>query len=291
MKAVISLLIAAVLSFSLVGCETQQAPTDIVATTLPVYEFTARLCGSTGLRITRLITENVSCLHDYTLKTNQMRSIEEAHVIVLSGSGLEEFMTDALPSTAKVIDASVGIPFICSEHNHTHSDSHHHDEDPHIWLSPANAKQMAEAICTELVAIYPAHADLMEENLTALIADLDNLETYANEQLTGLSSRELITFHDGFSYMADAFGLTIVHAIEEESGSEASAAELIDLIHTVKDHNLDVVFTERNGSSAAAKIISSETGARIYQLDMAMAGDSYFDAMYHNINTLKEALG
>jgi ABC-type Zn uptake system ZnuABC Zn-binding protein ZnuA len=24
---------------------------------------------------------------------------------------------------------------------------------------------------------------------------------------------------------------------------------------------------------------------------MAMAGDSYFDAMYHNIDTLKEALG
>ena len=33
-----------------------------------------------------------------------------------------------------------------------------------------------------------------------------------------------------------------------------------------------------------------ETGIPCYQLDMAMGGDSWFDAMYHNIHTLKEAL-
>ena len=291
MRAVTSLFIAAVLCVSLVGCETQQAETHIVATTLPVYEFTTRLCKGTDLQVSRMITENVSCLHDYTLKTNQMRMIEEAQVIVLSGSGLEEFMTAALPTTAKIVDASWGISLVCNEQDHAHSDSHHHDEDPHIWLSPANAKQMAEAIYTELIAIYPAYADRIKENLTALVTDFDNLESYASKQLSDLSCRELITFHDGFSYMANAFGLAIVHAIEEESGSEASAAELIDLIDTVKDHNLDVIFTERNGSCAAAEIISAETGVEVYQLDMAISGDSYFDAMYHNVNTLKEALG
>lgn len=41
--------------------------------------------------------------------------------------------------------------------------------------------------------------------------------------LESLSCRELITFHDGFSYFADAFDLTILRAMEEEAGSEASA--------------------------------------------------------------------
>ena len=40
----------------------------------------------------------------------------------------------------------------------------------------------------------------------------------------------------------------------------------------------------------AARIISAETGIPCYQLDMAMAGDSWFSAMEHNIDTLKEAL-
>ena len=33
-----------------------------------------------------------------------------------------------------------------------------------------------------------------------------------------------------------------------------------------------------------------ETGAEVYILDMAMHGEGYFSAMYHNISTLKGAL-
>ena len=78
--------------------------------------------------------------------------------------------------------------------------------------------------------------------------------------------------------------------MEEESGSEASAKELIHLIEAVEHHNLPAVFTEKSGSVSAASIIARETGCGSFTLDMAMAGDSYFDAMYHNIDTLKEAL-
>ena len=45
------------------------------------------------------------------------------------------------------------------------------------------------------------------------------------------------------------------------------------------------------GSTSAAEVISRETGVTVYSLDMVMAGDSYFDAMYRNIDTIKEALG
>ena len=101
----------------------------------------------------------------------------------------------------------------------------------------------------------------------------------------------MVTFHDGFAYFADAFSLTILEAIEEESGSEASAKDLIHLIEEVEHHDLPAVFTEKNGSPSAAQVISRETGAGIYALDMAMSGESYFEAMYHNIDTIKEALG
>ena len=59
----------------------------------------------------------------------------------------------------------------------------------------------------------------------------------------------------------------------------------------VETHSLPAIFIETNGSDACAGIIHNETGADIYALDMAMSGTSYFDAMYHNIDTIKEALG
>ena len=294
MKRLIPLLIfVAVL---LAGCTSPRPQAEIAATTLPVYEFTARLCDGTGLTVTQLVTESVSCLHDYSLNVRQVRAAEAADLIVISGAGLEDFM-DALLHEKTVIDSSIGIILIEgeSEHDHGHGEvsheGHHHETDPHIWMSPACAKTMAQNICTGLCAQYPSQAALFERNLTGLLADLDRLQTYGEAQLSDLSCRELITFHDGFSYLAESFGLTILEAMEEESGSEASAAELIHLIQEVRHHNLPAVFTEALGSVSAAQIIAAETGAEVHTLDMAMHGESYFDAMYRNIDTLKGALG
>ena len=275
------------------GCARQDAQPQVAATTLPVYEFTSLLCQGTDVTVGRLVTENVSCLHDYTLQVRQMRMIENAQVIVLSGLGLEDFLSDALLGKEQVIDASQGIEPICPEEDHHHHHDNHghsHENDPHIWLSPLNSKTMASNICTQLCAIYPQHKEAFERNLLDLHNRLDALYRYGLDNLEPIGNRKLITFHDGFAYFAQCFDLEILRAMEEESGREASAAELKELIGLVEVHQPGV-FTEKSGSATAAQVIARETGCSLYQLDMAMSGDSYFDAMYHNIDAVKEALG
>ena len=294
MKKLLTVLLVLLL---LSGCA--PAPqAQIAATTLPVYQFTLRLTAGTDLQVTRLVTENVSCLHDYTLTVRQMRSIEGAEVIVLSGAGLEEFLGDALSSAETVIDSSAGIELLEGGHHHNHEgeeEDHHdhghaHELDPHLWLSPACAMEQAKNICAGLSARYPEYAPVFEENLSGLLSDLQALEDYGLEQLSTLSSREILTFHDGFSYLAHEFGIEIVEAIEEESGAEASAKELIHLVEEVRRHDIRAIFVEENGSGSAASIIAAETGAKLRSLSMAMSGDDYFSAMYANIDSLKEAL-
>ena len=272
------------------GCQSD-ADAQIATTTATVQSFTAYMCQETDIVVTQLITENVSCLHDYTLQTKQMRMIENVDAIIISGAGLETFLDKAITNASTVIDSSIGVSLITChlEHETDHGD-HSHENDPHIWLSPANAQLMAKNICAGLIALYPQHQLTFDRNLQKLIDDLSALEQYGKAQLSNLTQKEIITFHDGFSYMADAFGLTILHAIEEESGSEASAAELIEIAQLVNDNNMHCIFTERNGRTSAAQIISSETDATIYELDMAMSEHDYFSAMYHNIDTLREAL-
>ena len=294
MKKLLTVLLVLLL---LSGCA--PAPqAQIAATTLPVYQFTLRLTAGTDLQVTRLVTENVSCLHDYTLTVRQMRSIEGAEVIVLSGAGLEEFLGDALSSAETVIDSSAGIELLEGGHHHNHEgdeEDHHdhghaHELDPHLWLSPACAMEQAKNICAGLSARYPEYAPVFEENLSGLLSDLQALEDYGLEQLSTLSSREIMTFHDGFSYLAHEFGIEIVEAIEEESGAEASAKELIHLVEEVRRHDIRAIFVEENGSGSAASIIAAETGVSLSKLSMAMSGDDYFEAMYANIDALKEAL-
>ena len=264
---------------------------DIAATTLPVYEFTVILCQGTGLTVTRLVTESVSCLHDYTLKTAQLRAIQGAKALVINGAGLEDFLEDALTGAETIIDASKNLTLLEGQvHEHDHDHGHVHKNDPHLWLSPHCAAAMAENIFIGLCEAFPEHAERFAANLPGLLEKLEELEHYGEESLHDLSCRELITFHDGFGYLAESFGLTVLEAVEEESGSEASAAQLIALCHLVDEHELPAIFTERSGSVSAASVISRETGIPVFALDMAMAGDSYFEAMYHNIETLREAL-
>ena len=291
MKRACIILAAILLVVMLGGCSGQTEYADIVATTLPVYQFTSLLCQGTGLTVTRLVTENVSCLHDYSLNVRQVKAAEAAQVIILSGAGLEEFMSDLLINK-NTVDASAGISLLENCHSHeAHDHGHEHEADAHIWLSPENAMGMVENICNGLKAEYPQYAALFESNRVQLLSRLQALSDYGKQQLKDLSCRELITFHDGFAYFADAFDLTILEAVEEESGSEASAQELITLIRLVQDHALPAIFIEENGSPSAAGVISAETGAGIFTLNMAMSGDDYFAAMYQNIDAIKEALG
>ena len=289
------LLILLTLVLLLGGCAPAEQA-DIAATTLPVWQFTYRLTAGTDLTVTRLVTEEVSCLHDYTLTVRQMKAIEEADVVILSGAGLEEFLDDVLKSAGKVIDSSAGIELLSGAHHHDHeaeveAEAHHeHEHDPHIWLSPAHAGAQARNICAGLSAEYPEYAAVFEKNLAALLTDLQTLENYGRQELAELSSREILTFHDGFAYLAHAFDIEIVEAIEEESGAEASAKELIHLIEEVRHHDIRAIFVESNGSGSAASIIAAETGAHLSTLSMAMSGDDYFAAMYANIDALKEAL-
>lgn len=290
------ILTAALAAALLCGCAPKTDYAPIAATTLPVWDFTSRLCGGTPLAVTRLVTEQVSCLHDYSLNVRQVKAAEAAQVVVISGAGLEDFLDDLLLDVP-TIDASRGISLLHSdeaheeEEHHHEEDGHHHEEDPHIWLSPENAQVMAQNICEGLSRQYPDYEDTFRANLGKLLSQLEALQRYGEEQLSGLQCRELIPFHDGFSYFAQAFHLTILESVEEESGSEASAKDLIHLTELVREHNLPAIFTEVSGSDSAAQVIARETGCKVYALDMAMSGDSYFEAMYHNIDTIREALG
>lgn len=288
MKRIFALFTAIFICFAAAGCAQLPSGNFVAATTLPVYEITSALCNGTDIGVYRLITDNVSCLHDYTLQVSQMQILEKATAVVMNGAGFEDFLHDAIPAKKSIIDASASIACITGENHDGHEHSHMHD--PHIWLDPKNAIAMSNNIFNGLIDLFPEHAEVFHKNYAAWISKLEELSAFAQDQLKNLKSNNIITFHDGFAYLAQAYGLEVVHSMEEEAGSEASAAELIEVIRLIENLDIPAVFTEKNGSDSAAKIIAAETGAKIFQLDMAISGNSYIEAMYQNIQTLKEAL-
>jgi len=282
-KRLISLLLAL---FVLAGCsaspvdEERENEIVVVATTYPVYLFASAVAsGVETIRVERLDTGNTSCLHDYTLSVNDMKKIERADVIAISGGGLEEFMEDALAaSTAAVIDCSAGVELLENlshhhdEHDHSHDGHDHGHFDPHYWLDPDNGIQMADNLASGLSALCP-EAQLCFEQNAGEIRDRIPRETYeCHRLLDGVAAPKLITFHDGFQYFAHAFEMELLEAIEEEAGSEASAREIVEISALVKEHSIPGIFTEVSGSEATARVIVRETGCQMAQLSMLMDG-------------------
>ena len=283
-KRRIALLLAALL-LSLSGCAKNahfegNPKADILATTQPVYQLACALTDRTGLTVGLLISESVSCLHDYTLTVAQMEMIEQAGVVMESGLGLEDFMEDALSGKKRIVVSSTISTLEAEE-----------GPDPHWWLDPTRFRAAAKLAAQELGTQYPEYADQLSVNLEAFDKKPSELQNYGSEALKDLSCRELVTFHDGFSYFADSFDLTIAAAMEVEAGSEPSAKELEAIIALVESRQIPAVFYETNGVSGAAEVVAGETGCSVWTLDMAISNGDYFAAMRENIDIVKEALG
>lgn len=280
MKKRIALLVLCAMLLTACGTTPQTGGPTVAATTAPLAQFLEALCENTDIRVDLVISEPVSCLHDYSLTVGQMRTIGAADCLFLSGAGLEEFMADALSQAKATVDCSQNLDLLELDG----------ESDPHIWLAPKNAEVMAKNAADGLTALYPQYGDTFRKNLAALIARLEDLQQYGEDALKDLSCRELITFHDGFAYFAGAFDLTILASIEEESGSEASAKSLAEISTLVESHNIPVVFMEANGSTAGAEAIARETGCGLSTLSTGLGGGDYFDILRQNIDAVKEAL-
>lgn len=279
------------------AAETDDSTLKAAATTYPVYLLAQAVTeGVDGVSVSLVIDQQVSCLHDYTLTMRDMEAVERADVLLINGAGLEDFLDDVLDGR-RTIDCSVGIDLLLSdeehEEDHDAHDGHHHDVDPHIWMDPRNAAVMAENLADGLAELDPANADAYAANAAAIA---DELTSFRQELLDEVDGRDigLITFHDGFGYFADSFGLHLLAAVEEEEGSEASAKTIVEITHLVEEYRLPAVFTEVNGSDATAKAIGRECGIQTYPLSMCMSGEGGGLAAYEavirgNIETILEA--
>ncbi|MCD8382809.1 MAG: metal ABC transporter substrate-binding protein [Clostridiales bacterium] len=294
------------LALLLTGCgsanstDETAATLTVACTTYPVYLLANSIVGGIdGVEAELVIDQQVSCLHDYTLTVQDMKVVERADAVAVNGAGLEDFLDDVLEGRT-VIDCSQDVELLTGEEHHHDGDDGDGDSeepDPHIWMDPERYAQMARNLAAGLAEIDPDREEDYLERGEAVARELEAFAASLRESDVGqaVQGLEIITFHDGFTYFAEAFDLEIAAAIEEEEGAEASARELKEIISIVQGQSLPAVFVEVNGSDNAAGIISRECGVSVRTLSMIMSGgdgdtiDAYEAAMTENLTTIWEA--
>lgn len=279
------------------GCKKEEnSKVKLVASCYPVYIMACNIADNIeGVEVLNMSESHKGCLHNFQLQSEDLKKIEKSSAFIINGAGMESFLDKVVKElpNVKIIDSSKGINLIKDE-DCDHEEDCKHEYNPHIWLSINNYIKQVENISDELCKIDPVHADKYKENADGYIKKLNDLKAETQKQMENISGKNIITFHEAFPYFAKDFGLNIVAVINSEPENEPSAKEIAQVMEKVREYNISALFTEPQYSDSSAKVISAETGAKIYTLDPIVTGDGskddYINKMKQNISVLKEAL-
>lgn len=263
----------------------------IVTSFFPVYVAVINVTHDVpGVDVINMTEPQTGCLHDYALRPQDLRLLEDADVFIINGAGMEAFLDDvtAQRKGLKIIEAAEGIPLLSEENG---------EENPHVWVSLTNAVAYVRNIAAQLSEMDKDNAALYEQNAEIYIKKIEELSKEMHVGIDSLKNRDIITFHEAFPYFAQEFDLNIAAVVEREPGTEPTQRELGEIIEIVKQTGIKALFAEPQYSSGAAEVIAAETGAVLYTLDPVVTGeavpeaaDAYLDAMRQNMETLMKAL-
>ena len=156
---------------------------------------------------------------------------------------------------------------------------------------------MVANLAEGLIAALPEHAEAIAANRDAYLIRLSALDEELTEGLADLPHRDIITFHEAFPYFAQAYGLNVAAVVNREPGDALSPARLAELVQVVRNLGAPPLFVEPQYDDMAARTLSAETGAPVYQLDPVVTGPEenipltyYEDIMRQNMTVLQEAL-
>lgn len=138
----------------------------------------------------------------------------------------------------------------------------HPDGNPHYWLDPANGAVVARNIAEALSRIDPAHAADYAARAEAFGKEAAALRTRGAALAAGMASRNILTYHRSWSYLADAFGLSVVGTVEPVPGIPPTGKHLNELVQIVKAQKVGSLLQEPYFSTEAGQFLQRETGLR-----------------------------
>ncbi len=251
----------------------------VVSAGLPPVAFLARTIGGNRVVVHCMLPTGRSP-HDYSPGAHDIRNAAGSRLFLTTGLTYEKAITRALSKQVKISDVSRNIkriPFVTEEASsgpgrdkkeHEHHKHHEHETgslDPHVWLSPSNARAMAAAIRDDLIKLDPAGAGVYRSNCARLDAELDAVGKKMLRQLAPYRGRAFYVYHPAFGYFARFTGLKQVGI--ELGGREAPPARLAEVIKSARAQKIRAVFVQPQFSPVCARALGKAINGEVIELD------------------------
>lgn len=282
-------LFSLMLSMSLSAAEKLQ-----VVTSFSILADMTHQVGGDHIQITNMVGPDADA-HTYEPTPDDGKALLKAKLIIKNGLGFEPWLERLVTSTetqAPMISASQGvIPRTLDEDGET-------IPDPHAWHNLANTELYIANITKALIAADPANKADYQRNSQAYLKQIHALLADARAKLGSLppGKRKIVTSHDAFGYLGQAYGIDFMAPQGLSTEREPSAAEVAALITQIRQARVNAVFMENIKDARLLKQIADESGARIggtlYSDALAASGpaSTFIGLFEYNLDTLFDAL-
>lgn len=264
---------------------------NVVATTT-VFADIVRSVGGDLVTVDSIVPAGAGP-EDYEPKPDDARRLAAADLIVSNGVGLDDFLGRLIDAAGASHAARLvlgdGIPTMTVEGK----------ANPHFWLDPSLVEHYyLPAIQAALTELRPASADTIATATESYAAKLRAADA-ANAATLGqipVERRKLVTFHDAFPYFAAHYDFELIGVILHNPGQEPSAADLAELVRTVKAAGVTAVFSEAQFDPKLARTLADEAGitkvvSNLYNDSLGPPpADSYLGLLRWDVEHVAEAL-
>jgi zinc transport system substrate-binding protein len=222
-----------------------QAETRIVTSIKPVKLIVSAI-ATDDMQTTTLVPPG-SSPHNYTMKPSQRRALENADVIFWVGPDMETFLNRLLAGqefsgrTVALMDAEDEPAEVThGGHGHDHGDG----EDPHIWLDPELAIEMAGTVRDALSRLEGVDAGALNENFELFKASVRETDANIRDRLAPAHDISLFAYHDAFTRFAEHYELKLEGVLTLNPELSPGARHIAEVQEKLRNANHPCLLTE-----------------------------------------------
>lgn len=250
------------LSLTLFTC-TQTAFADdkfkVITTFTVIADMARNVAGDAA--IVESITKPGAEIHGYQPTPRDIIRAQDADVILWNGMNLEVWFEQFFSNLSNIpsITVSDGVePMGIAQGPYTGKPN------PHAWMSVEAALIYIDNIRDGLVKYDPENSEIYKRNAENYKAEITSVIAPLKEKILAIpeEKRWLVSSEGAFSYLARDFQMKELYLWPINADAQGTPQQVRKVIDTVRENNIEVVFSESTVSDAPAKQIVRETNAR-----------------------------
>lgn len=272
----------------------------VVTSLFPEYDFVKQI-GKEKVDVQILLPPGTES-HTYEPTPSDIVNINEADMFVFTNEIMEPWadkIANSIDSDTIILQAAENINLI--ELGHEESKTHdNHEYDAHVWLNPINSIKMVDNITEKLCEISPENEEYFKNNANEYIKELENLDKKIEEIIQNSKNKKLV-FGGEFAYIYFINRYNLEYATAYDGcgeGAEPSATKIKEIVDTINNEQIPVIFYQELSEGKVANMIAEETNIKASVFHTAHNvtkedldnGITYLDIMNENLEKIKNAL-